>query len=247
MLLYAQGQGCVWQRPGWSAIYSGRPAALFNVLMPTNPVSQAQEAVAALSWANTHYRSQAAGWCLWLLEEFLPPALASRFQDFAALHALQLQHRILGMSAQQLNPPRRALPLLDFASTRHPAVRRDYCFVTAQAFQTELPLYEAAYLPDAYWSSGVEGYVGYHQGRAVAAASTLQTPGALGLYALAVLPALQGRGFGEATLRHALAPASVADQARCLVLCASSNAAPLYRRLGFAAISRLRIYSTHPC
>ena len=79
-------------------------------------------------------------------------------------------------------------------------------------------------------------------GAPVAAAGLFVAAGVAGIYNVATVPEARGRGIGRAITAAALVEA-VARGQRTAVLGASEMGYPVYRRLGFRDVSRLRSYA----
>ena len=79
-------------------------------------------------------------------------------------------------------------------------------------------------------------------GEPVAAASLFEGAGVAGVYNVATVPEARGRGIGRAVTATVLAEA-VARGHRLAVLGSSDLGFPVYRRLGFTEVSRLRSYA----
>jgi len=88
---------------------------------------------------------------------------------------------------------------------------------------------------DAFYAEHLGSFrhsIGYVDGRAVATASLFFGGGTAGIYNVYTVPAMRGRGFGAALTRAAVNDACGAGYRR-VVLQATRDSAPLYRRLGF--------------
>jgi ribosomal protein S18 acetylase RimI-like enzyme len=79
-------------------------------------------------------------------------------------------------------------------------------------------------------------------GAPVAAAALFVAGGVAGIYNVATVPEARGRGIGRAITAAALAE-GVARGQRTAVLGSSEMGYPVYRRLGFREVSRLRSYA----
>jgi GNAT superfamily N-acetyltransferase len=84
-------------------------------------------------------------------------------------------------------------------------------------------------------------FLGRAGGRAVATSALLVTDEVAGLYVVGVDPPFRGRGYGTAISAAALA-AGRATGATIATLQARPLAQPIYERLGFATVSRYRLY-----
>jgi GNAT superfamily N-acetyltransferase len=93
----------------------------------------------------------------------------------------------------------------------------------------------SAGLPMRVWIARLDGV-------AVAASGLFVAAGVAGIYNVATVPEARGRGIGRAVTIAALAE-GVARGHRTAVLGASEMGYPVYRRLGFREVSRLRSYA----
>jgi len=87
--------------------------------------------------------------------------------------------------------------------------------------------------------------LGYLEDRPVAATIAILSNGIAGLYWVVTLPEARGRGLGEACTRLASNRAFELG-ARCVVLQASKQGDPIYRRMGYREITRYRWYAKGP-
>jgi ribosomal protein S18 acetylase RimI-like enzyme len=87
--------------------------------------------------------------------------------------------------------------------------------------------------------------LGYLEERPVSAAIAILSNGIAGLYWVVTLPEARGRGLGEACTRLAGNRAFELG-ARCVVLQASEQGEPIYRRMGYREITRYRWYAKGP-
>jgi len=247
MRTYARvgAHGCVWERPGALAVYSGRPGAIFNSLLLTKAAENEEELEEIFAWANALYGEAGARWSLWLAEHFVSQQLLGRVGRILQQYNVALQHRSVGMTVERnqllhAEKPMRDLllrPIVDRAQ------RYDFCFVMSRAFATALPTYVDAYEPARYWEGGLKGFLAYVNGRAVACACYRESKDAIGLYGVATLPEEQGRGIGESLVRRVLEEAHRASGLERFVLEANERATPLYRRIGFRPIARVAVYN----
>ncbi len=87
--------------------------------------------------------------------------------------------------------------------------------------------------------------LGYAEGQPMAAAIAILSNGIAGIYWVATLPEARGRGLGEACTRLA-GNRALEMGARCVVLQASTQGEPIYRRMGYREITRYRWYAKGP-
>ena len=97
---------------------------------------------------------------------------------------------------------------------------------------------------DGLRASGDEFLVARSQGRAIAAARLRMKAPALEFTRLAVLPALQGRGVGEAMLDHieGLARERAMHEVRCAARSSMPDNRPFYLRRGYEVLGYEHVY-----
>ena len=81
-------------------------------------------------------------------------------------------------------------------------------------------------------------WIGRVAGRAVAAAMSYRTDGAIGIFGVTTVASARRRGYGTAITRAA----ALADSGLPSVLAPSLEAEGLYMRLGFRSVGRLRMW-----
>jgi GNAT superfamily N-acetyltransferase len=228
--------------PGLQLVYSGIPHAVFNAAMLTEPILAISDLRRRLDRAQDHYRRRGQAWSLWLCEEWIDPDLRSSainlIHDFDLLYSSSPP----GMLAPQLKPAQRALPKFDVLPIDNTTARLDFCHVMSVAFEGPFPVLLDAYQEDAFWQADFIGWIGYRDGQAVTTACTVTAAGAVGVYAVATVPSQQGKGFGEAIVRHAVEQAQQRYGVEPTVLQSSLAGLPLYRRLGYRPAADFTIY-----
>jgi ribosomal protein S18 acetylase RimI-like enzyme len=105
---------------------------------------------------------------------------------------------------------------------------------------------------DAWWTAHrrpgfandlpLTNWVAFVDGEPVAAAALFDGAGVAGIYNVVTVPDARGKGLGRAATAEALAE-GVRRGRRLAVLGSSELGLPVYRRLGFREISRLRSYA----
>jgi ribosomal protein S18 acetylase RimI-like enzyme len=228
---------------GWLCVYSGRPGAVFNTVLPLTGIASIPDLRRQIAAVDRWYRQRKARWSLWLLEYLLAPECLGILPALLTDYGLRLVSRGAGMTADGLAARQRALPELQVRRVGRPATRIEFCQVMGLAFLTPVQTFLDVYHNAEYWAGPMHGYVGYWQGRAAATSCVLASQGVLGVYGVAVLPELQRRGLGEAMMREALEREMAETGRHRIVLQASEAAMALYRRLGFTAVTRVSIYN----
>jgi GNAT superfamily N-acetyltransferase len=92
------------------------------------------------------------------------------------------------------------------------------------------------------WKEQAFSYLAYHQGKAVSTATAIVNEGQLYLALVATLPDMQRRGFGEATVRHALKATHEATGLSRTSLDSTPAAVAVYERIGYRRVTRTGAY-----
>ena len=226
--------------PGLRLVYSSIGQAVFNAAMLTEAVQTGAELRRRLERARDYFARRNQAWSLWLSEEWLADAEVRHEADrIFGECGLTFSSNPPGMLAARLAAPRRAVPRLEFRRIGDPLTRIDFCHVMSMAFEGPFATLLEAYNRNEFWEGAFEGWVGYHEGRAVTSACTVATPEAVGLYAVATSPHEQRKGYGEAVMRQAVA--HYGDE-RPVVLQSSPAGLSLYQQMGFEIVSNFSIW-----
>lgn len=229
--------------PGLQLVYSGIPHAVFNAAMLTEPVLAISDLRRRLDRAQDFYRRRQQGWSLWLCEAWIEPALrAAAVNVMQEDFHLQFSSNPPGMLAQELRPLQRTLPALEIRPILQATERMDFCHVMSVAFEGPFPVLLDAYQEERFWNADFAGWIGYRNGQAIASACTVTDAAAVGVYAVATVPTEQGKGYGEAMVRHAVTTAQEHFGTKPTVLQTSLHGMPLYRRLGYKTVADFTIY-----
>lgn len=97
-------------------------------------------------------------------------------------------------------------------------------------------------IPPGLLGGATRFWLGRAAGRPVATAMSYTAHGVVNVEAIATLPEYRGRGIGAAVSWAA----TLADPALPAVLIASDDGAGGYRRMGYLAVTRWTLWSTHP-
>ncbi len=228
--------------PGLQLVYSAIPHAVFNAALLTEPVLAISDLRRRLDRARDHYLRRGQAWSLWLCEEWIDPDLRALAVNIIQDFNLQYSSNPPGMLAPQLSPTIRNLPKLDLQPISTATARLDFCHVMSVAFEGPFPVLLEAYQEERFWSADFHGWIGYRDGMAVSTACTVTAAGAVGVYAVATVPGEQGKGYGEAIVRHAVEQAQGESGVTASVLQSSVAGMPLYRRLGYRPVADFTIY-----
>jgi GNAT superfamily N-acetyltransferase len=144
------------------------------------------------------------------------------------------------MAAEQLLPPRRPLPELEFRRAVDVATARDLATINAHAYGMPPELFDCIFNLHL-WHEDSYGYVGYAGGRAVTAAATFPVAGTVYVALVATMPEEHGKGYADAVMRHAIEQGQQGMGHSRVTLHASDMGQPVYRAMGFEAGSKVVI------
>lgn len=241
--------GPVTALPGLHLITCWVPHPVFNIALLDGPAPDPEgfEPSALdlrIEAAAAHYRVAGHSWSFWVCEDLLGPRTSRRLMRIFDAHGLHCIAEPPGMEAEELPAPRRELPDLDVRPLDTAPARADFAAIVSQCFHIPTPVARRIYEEPARWQAPLEIYVGYAGGAPAATAAFLAAAGALGIYSVATLPHLRGRGYAEAIMRHGVGLLRARGAAGPLVLQSSPGGLDLYRRLGFRRTTRYFVFST---
>jgi ribosomal protein S18 acetylase RimI-like enzyme len=240
-----QPEGEVCRAPGLSIANSASVFQMFNAAFLSSPVpTDVSDLESRLEAAAHFFRERDLGWSCWVCDDFLPPeAWAQSWGAFARFNLVK-SAQMPGMITGELLPARRPLPELSFHTVFTQATRKQFCAVTSTAFQLPFSWCRAMYGHAGVWKKDLYGVVAMKGDEPVGCGAVFHGAGALGLYCLATLPAFEGRGYGEAVTRHAIAVAQQRFGTAPLVLQATPSGLPLYLRLGYQEVTRFTVFAS---
>ncbi len=236
--------GRIEELDGVSIAASGIPFHMFNAAFFSTPVMEVEEDLGR-RLRRTAEVLGAGGrrWAFWACAE----KMAGDFQRFTAgafrRIGLVPVFRHPAMCCEELARPQRELPALEFRPVRDRAARIEFAQINSHAFRIPFEWCLELYDIDALWSPGFTGHVGYANGRAVCCAATLAAADSIGVYSVATLPGEEGKGYGEAVTRYAVATAKRETGLARSILQSTQEGLRLYRRLGYEIVTHFVVYS----
>ena len=217
------------------------PLPFLNVSTLDRPLAAESDFSAALAIVKQRAKSCQYDSFAALCEPWAPP----EWERIAAAEGFTLALKMTGMATNQLLPPRRPLPELEFRRVADETTARDLAMINGQAYQMSLDLFECM-CNLHLWQPDTFGYVGYTAGKAVTSAAVLPVAGTLYVAFVATLPEAHGRGYAEAVMRHAIEQARRAlgltqGALTRMTLHASDMGRPIYHAMGFDVGSRIML------
>jgi GNAT superfamily N-acetyltransferase len=226
--------------PGVVAVSSGYNYPLFNSALLTEPVNSDLES--RIDAAAGFFRTLDFGWAFWVCEDLLDPPSRRSLRESFVRRGFRPIVDAPGMIARWIIPPRKRLPVLDYAEVCDSETRSTFCHLISVTFQIDFQTCLDVYGGDGIWRSGYRAFLGYAGVRAISAAILVATGEVAGLYSVATTPELQGMGYGEATVRHVIHRAQHDLGVKVFILQSTRSGLPLYRRLGFETVTRFFLF-----
>ena len=204
------------------------PLPFLNISTPDSPLPDEQSLRAALTSMKDRAKSCKHDSLVALCEPWAP----SDWERIATEEGFALALNMTGMATNQLLPPRRPLPELEFRRVADQTTARDLAMINGKAYQMSLDLFECM-CNLHLWQPDTFGFVGYIGDKAFTCAAVLPVAGTLYVAFVATLPEAHGRGYAEAVMRHALEQGRRALAYTRMTLHASDMGRPVYRAMGF--------------
>ena len=221
-----------------ATMFAHLPLPFLNLSLPDCPLPDAQSLRSALNVIKSRAKSCQHGSLVALCEAWAPPDWLRVATEEGFTPALNMT----GMASDQLLPPRRPLPELEFRRVSDEPAARDLAMINGQAYKMSLDLFECM-CNLHLWQQDTFGYVGYAAGKAVTCAAVLPVAGTVYVAFVATLPEAHGKGYAEAVMRHAIEQGRRAIRLTRLTLHASDMGRPLYRAMGFDPGARVVLLS----
>ncbi len=214
--------------PFWNAIFLSKPVAKANSLR-----SRMHEAAA-------YMRNKSKSGLIWVFDEYLSDAAKEELPEILREADLEAALPATGMAGEMFPLQTPAHPALRIARVVDEAMLRDYEEINCQAYGMPSEWGYGALDPKVWIENYT--YLGYENGRAVAAASAIVNEGCLFLALVATRPDVRKKGYAEAIVRMALQRAHEATGLTRTILHATDAGHPVYRRVGYHDTAKIIAY-----
>ena len=242
---YATGTGDIAHLPGAIAMYSGLEYGVFNIAMLDGRISPAGLTLEQrLLEIGQYFKPKTSRWSLWLCDDLMDHATKRRARQALADFGLRAISHPPGMIASALQPPTGSLPPLDLQPVRDKTSQNAFTEITSICFEIPFAIAQAVYSQENAWHGDYHGFVGLAAGRVVSICAVVAAAEVLGVYSLATHPLYRRLGYGEATMRAALAEMQRHTGLERIVLQSTEAGYSLYRRMGFRDATRFSVYLT---
>jgi ribosomal protein S18 acetylase RimI-like enzyme len=244
LLASSRAPGEVREAGGVTIASAGVMFQMFNAAFLSSPVVGERDLDGRIATAKVHFAARGLQWSYWVCESWLDKAARRRADDIFRRRGLYLATELPGMLAERLRNPVRELPPLDVRPVADDGTWRAFCQIGAECFNVPLEWFQEVFEDSRVWENGFYGYVGYVDGEPVSTAATVIAGGAVGVYNVATVPGRQRRGFGEAIMRQALDLARERHGIERTVLQSTPQGLKLYRRMGYAVVTSVAVYTS---
>jgi GNAT superfamily N-acetyltransferase len=221
---------------------SGVTMPLLNMAVLEKPVADEQELQERIRFVASYFGERNLMGMFALCDDFIPVELRGRTAEYFQPYRLDPYVPMTGMIAEELAAPVHALPALEIRSTQDREVRSALGEINCIAYDAPVTWGHEVISPDTLWNEENEGYVGYQDGKPVAAALATLLPNTIYLSWVATMPEHQRKGYAEAVVRHALADGKRKFGIQRTSLHATPAGRPLYEQLGYRAVTSFSTY-----
>jgi ribosomal protein S18 acetylase RimI-like enzyme len=228
---------------GLTLIDSGLDYAAFNAAILTDTAGLA-EIQALVGLSARYFQGVHRPWSCWICDEMLSLPVLARLTSLMSPSGLRLVAEHQGMVAESIRPVRRRQADLEIRAVNDAETRLEFACVCAQVFSLPPAVARSVYGTERFWSSSLDGWIGYQRGIPVSIAATSSQEGTIGIYSVGTLAEWQRQGFGEAVTRHAISRAQMRNRADRMILQSTRAGIGLYGRMGFVPASRFSVFIT---
>lgn len=233
--------GKVEQAEGVATFLGHVPLPFFNLSMNDRPISDTGDlrrmlAIALQRAASCEHPSMCA-----LCEDWVPHDWESVAAEYGLVPALKMT----GMAVEQIKPPRRPAPAIEFRRVVDESMARELAILNAQGYGMPAELFDCISNMQI-WHEDSYAFVGYSNGKPVTAAAALPVAGTVYIALVATPPEEQGKGYAEAVVRHTIAESRKAMGFKRATLHATDMGQPVYRAIGFEPGARFVLLMQAP-
>ncbi len=233
--------GKVEQAEGVSTFLGHVPLPFFNLSMNDCPISDTGDlrrmlAIAMQRAASCEHPSMCA-----LCEDWAPHDWESVAAEYGLVPALKMT----GMAVEQIKPPRRPAPAIEFRRVTNESMARELAMLNAQGYGMPAELFDCI-ANMQIWHEDSYAFVGYSNGIPVTAAAALPVAGTVYIALVATPPEEQGKGYAEAVVRHTIAEGQKAMGFKRATLHATDMGQPVYNAIGFEPSARFVLLMQAP-
>ncbi len=225
--------GEVRQADGVIMAASGLSVSAFNIAFVTSPLAEPAKVLAEVA---RYFDGRKLPFIVRVREGLDP-----RTEAAAEVAGMPFSDAVPGMVLEDMGRRGPTVEGLTIRTAGGEPELDDHARVAAQAFGMPLEAARSLMAVGRLHLPGIEFYVGYDEGRPVAASALFLSHDVAGVYNVATVPALRGRGMGEAMTWHAIRRGAERG-ALFASLQASEMGKPIYERMGFRTTTWYRTF-----
>jgi GNAT superfamily N-acetyltransferase len=229
-------------RPGLSVSWADSPFPFWNAIFLTEQLKDASLLQDRMREAAAYMSGKSQLGLMYLCEDYLGGDAKHALADIVAEEKLQFAMPITGMVGTILPLAATTPSRLRFERASNEQVLQDYADMNSEGYGFALEAGRAGLRGSKLWMDTAFAYVGYVDDAPVSASAAIVNDGMLYLALVATRPDAQRKGYGEATVRHALSEAYKATGLRRTILHATDAGLPVYQRVGYHRTTRLLTY-----
>jgi GNAT superfamily N-acetyltransferase len=232
---------------GLSRCWADSTFPFWNALFLTEQISDPKQLLSRLQASCVYMRSKQQSGLVYVCEDFLSGAAREDLDKTVVSAGLEFALDIMGMVGD----------VLPFETiTPHPSLQcrrvtdedalMSYADINAEGYGFPLEAVRGGLEGSTFWKETAFSFIGYENGRAVSTAAAIVNDGQLYLALVATRPDAQRKGYGEATVRHALNAAYQATGLKRTSLHATDAGSPVYQRVGYHYATKFKTYKAAP-
>jgi GNAT superfamily N-acetyltransferase len=228
---------------GLSMCWADSPFAFWNAVFLTEQMADTTQLAARLQASADYMRSRRHAGLVYVCEDYLSGAARQHLDEIVADAGLEFALDVRGMVGD-------ILPFASVAPHSALEIRRvedeqalmHYADINSEGYGFPLEAGRAGLAGSRFWKEVAFAFIGYENGRAVSTAAAIVNQGQLYLALVATRPDAQRKGYGEATVRHALHAAHQATGLKRTSLHATDAGFPVYQRVGYHHVTKFKTY-----
>jgi hypothetical protein len=242
MIVADRGSADLRELPGMTIRWAESQFPFWNTLIFSERNAGRKRVSEILAEASGYMRSKRQPGLIWICDEFLGSPIGTVLPDLTADAGLAYSLTAHGMegSFQSIREP--SHPALSFVRATTEELMLAYGEINAAAYGWQAETGRAGLKQSQLWKERMQAWLGLENGVPVSTAAAIANEGSLFVALVAAMPAVQRKGYGEATTRKALYEGARETGLKRAVLHATDAGMPVYRRIGFQKVATFRCY-----
>lgn len=230
--------GEAFDQDGLSFANANQPWSFMNVGLLNRRVAHEFDLERRATEAVRYFGASSNPWLLTASEDWFGTNALSVLSNVGLEYKLEL----IGMVAEYLKPPIRALPKVQLRRIHDDETRFALADLNADAYGVPRDWGRQALGADALWREPLFGRIAYVSGEPASGAFVVPMHKALYVAWVATSKAHQGIGLAESVIRTSLEDAKKETGIERTVLHATQNGFPVYIRMGYRSVVKFPLY-----